>query len=120
MILAAALWMSGPAHAQCTVDDVTASITRARWVNTCTTRECWHMRGTAVLEQRCAEAAVITVRLTGYDTRGTPIVTNEIVPFGVRAVRPGTHPFTLDDLLDHDPDAQAFGIEVVDVRKPFE
>lgn len=73
-----------------------------------------------VLEQRCAEPAIVIVRVTGYNSAGAPLVTNEIIPFGVRAVRPGSHPFSLDHLLDHDPAVKAFGIEVVEVRKPLQ
>lgn len=78
------------------------------------------MKGTAVLEQRCAKPVIVTLRVTGYDASGTPRVTNEVIPFGVRAVRQGRHPFSLDHMLDHDPSVTAFGIEVVEVRGPLE
>lgn len=99
---------------------MTATLTRAKWVNTCSASECWSFAGMGVLEQRCAEPAIVIVRVTGYDRAGTARVTNEIIPFGVRAVRAGSHPFALDHLLDHDPAVQAFGIEVVEVRKPLQ
>lgn len=116
----AALAAAPHAYAECTVDDVTVTLTRAKWVNTCRTQECWSLRGTGVLEQRCSDRSVIMLRLTGYDPKGVPVVTNEVAPFGVRAVRPGTHPFSIDHLLDYEPDAVAFGVEVVEVRGPVE
>lgn len=118
-LAALALALSGPAVA-CGPDDLSAQISRAAWDNPCRTETCWTLKGAAVLDQRCAQPVIVTLRVTGYDAAGVPRVTNEIIPFGVRPVRRGQHAVSLDHLLDHDPAVTAFGLEVVEVRGPLQ
>lgn len=100
----------------CQVADVSARITRARWVDACGNGKCMQLKGAAILESRCQEPARVKVRLDGLDQSGEVIATVEMWAFGMRTVGAGAYPFALDNWLDFDPAVVTFGVVPVEVR----
>lgn len=111
------LGMLGTAHAECKIADFNVRITKVQWVDECRTRSCPFLKGAAVLTSNCAEPAGVQVRIVGLNSRKEPIAVRELWPFSTRNVAQGSHPFSLDTWLEHDPDVKAFSLEVVSVRR---
>lgn len=106
------------AAAECKIADVSVRITKAQWVNPCTTRACYSLKGAAVLKHACPEPVGIQVRMIGMDKTGSPIAVREMWPFSTRAIAPGTHAFPLDSWLDYNEDVTTFDLHVVQVERP--
>lgn len=105
------------ASAECKIADVSVRITKAQWVNPCTTRACFSLKGAAVLKHACPEPVGIQVRIVGMDKAGEPIAARELWPFSTREIPPGTHTFSLENWLDYDPDVATFELQAVHVTQ---
>lgn len=105
------------AHAECTVADVTAKLTRARWVDGCTRSPCPALNGAAVVTHQCRVPIGVQLRLVGYDRDGTPVAVTENWPWSVDSRPAGVHPISIDHWLKFDPDIERFGLSVVGISQ---
>ena len=105
------------AHASCSVSDIKITSMKAKFVNTCGSTDCTHMTGVATLENSCAEATGVQIKVTAYDKSNSPVSTDEVWPASVRDIPPGSYTFSLDQYLEYDPSITSFGLEPIDVTQ---
>jgi len=103
--------------AVCSVSDITIKSLKARFVNPCTTRSCYTMKGVAVLTNNCKEPVGIEVKITGYNKAGEPVATRDLWPASVSNIPPGDYEFSLDTWLDYDPAIRRFALIPIRVRQ---
>ncbi len=117
IVAVCALVLVHAANAACSISDIGIKSMKARFVNACETRPCIHMKGVAVLTNRCKEPVGVQVKMTGYDKSGSPVATRDLWPASVRNIPPGDYTFSLDHYLDYDPSIKKFDLTPVDVRQ---
>lgn len=101
----------------CQVSDISITSTRARHVDHCRTRQCIVLEGIGVMNNGCAEAVGVQVKITSYDNNGGAVATREMWPASVRNIPPGTYEFSIDQWLDYDPTAKSFILTPVAVKR---
>lgn len=109
--------MSHSTWAGCSLSDINIKSMKARFVDECRTRSCPHMKGVAVLTNRCAEAVGVQIKITAYDKTGAPLATRDLWPASINNIPPGDYTFSLDHWLDYDPDMKTFKLNVIAIKQ---
>lgn len=100
----------------CTTDEITIKSMRAKWVDSCRTRNCIYLKGVAVLSNNCPSATGVQVKIVGYDKQGNPVATRDLWPASINNIPPGDFTFTLDGFLDYDKSITNFKLEPIAVK----
>jgi len=116
VIALAFLGIAQLAQADCSLSDIKITSVKAKFVSTCSSVDCTHLRGVATLVNSCPEATGVQVQITAYDKHDAPVSTSENWPASVRNIPPGNYTFSLDQWLEFDPDIASFGLKPIDVH----
>ena len=73
----------------CSLDDIEIKVVKAGFVNGCKTRECWSLKGVAVLTNKCRESLVVEAKLIGYAPGMKPVAARDFYPGGSNSIPPG-------------------------------
>jgi hypothetical protein len=96
--------------AGCTLSDISIKSTKAKFVNPCKNTTGTHLKGVAVLTNRCSESIGLQVKITGYDKAGNPVATRDLWQASISNILPGDYTFSLDHWLDYDSDITKFDL----------
>jgi hypothetical protein len=105
------------AGAACSLSDIKISSMNAKFINKCSSSECFYMHGVAVLENSCAEPIGVQVQIIAYDKSGSPVATSEAWPASTRNIPPGRYTFSLDHYLDYEPSITHFDLKPIEVNQ---
>lgn len=100
----------------CSVSDISIKSTKAKWVNSCHTKQCFFLKGVAVLNNACTIPTGAQIKMTGYDKDGHPVATRGLWPASIKNIAPGDYTFSLDGWLDYDRDIVSFELEPIEVK----
>ena len=106
-----------PAHAACSVADISIKSVRARFVDKCSTSPCIYLQGVAVLTNRCAEPVGVEVKITALDKSRAPMATRDLWPASTRNIPLGDYTFSIDLWLDYEPGMETIQLEPIGVRR---
>jgi RNA polymerase subunit RPABC4/transcription elongation factor Spt4 len=101
----------------CTLNDITITATRAKFVDKCKTRECIILQGVGVLQNNCSEAVGVQIKITAYDKNNSPLATRDMWPASIRNIPPGAYEFSIDQWIDYDPAAKSFALTPIAIKK---
>lgn len=116
MAFAILLLSVSPAWATCTLSDVSIKSLNAKFVDECQRSSCPHMKGVAVLTNRCSEPVGVQIKVTAYDKSGAPVATRDLWPASINNIPPGDYTFSLDQWLDYDPAIKTFDLRPVAIK----
>jgi len=106
-----------PSVAGCNLSNIEIKNIKAKFVDKCSSRECWELKGIATLVNHCTTSVGVHVKLMAYDNEGIPIDTTEFWPASIRNIPSGSYTFKLPQFIDYDPDIKRFEIKAIEVKK---
>jgi len=78
---------------------------------------CIRMKGIAVLNNGCAEAVGVQIKIIGYDNAGAPVSTRDLWPASISNIPTGDYTFSLDGWLSYEPDMVKFKLKPTKVTR---
>lgn len=102
--------------ASCALDDIEIKVVKAGFVNVCQTRECWQLKGVAVLTNKCRESVVVEAKIIGYAQGMKPVAARDFYPGGTNSIPPGEFVISLDGMLGYDPEIYVFYVKAIGGR----
>ena len=100
----------------CSLDDLEIKVVKAKFVNICQTRECWQLKGVATLTNKCRESVIVEAKIIGYAPGMKPVAARDFYPGGSNSIPPGEFVFSLDGMLEYDPEIYVFYVKAIGGR----
>lgn len=117
-VITASLLCSSSAFAKCALTDINVKSVDAKFVKAdCNSPVCTHLNGVAVIENKCATAVGVRLKLIAYDINNRPIAVNEGWPASIDNIAPGEYTFSLKHWMEYDPAIKSLKLEVTKVKK---
>ena len=100
----------------CSLDDIEIKVIKAKFVNDCKTRECWQLKGVAVLTNKCSKSLIVAAKIIGYGPGMKPLAVRDFYPASSNSIPPGEFVFSLDGMLEYDPEIYVFYVKAIGGR----
>ena len=106
-----------PSSAQiCSASDI--EITSVKWhvQDECRTQSCAIVKGVAKLKNNCRESVGVQIKAVGVDKAGALLSVNDFWPASDNNIPPGEYVFSLDQVLDYQPEMKRIDLAVNEVK----
>lgn len=101
---------------QCAASDIEITSIKLRMEDECRTESCAVVKGVATLKNNCRESVGVQIKAIGMSKTETPLAARDFWPASVNNIPPGEYVFSLDQVLDYQPEMKRIDLSVKQVK----